>query len=114
MYRNKYVAEKKGKLFHPKFKVTSAFRLEVAHILNFRRLVIFGANITPVDIICHLPILCEDNNLPYVYSTEEIGLAAGLQRTTVAVLVQKHSEYEKLFDECANELEGLLSRAVWV
>src|SRR5690348_1622499 len=38
-------------------------------------LMILAGNITPIDVITHIPILCEENDIPYVYvpKKEELG-----------------------------------------
>merc|ERR1712233_243718 len=42
---------------------------------------VIAGNISPMDVISHLPILCEENAVPYIYvrSKEELG-AAGLTK----------------------------------
>ena len=34
--------------------------------LHFRFVVLAG-DVSPIDVISHFPVLCEDNNLPYCY-----------------------------------------------
>ena len=38
-------------------------------------LVIIAADISPIDVLSHLPILCEDKSIPYIYvkSRAEVG-----------------------------------------
>lgn len=31
------------------------------------RLVVLAGDISPIDVITHVPVLCEDNDIPYVY-----------------------------------------------
>merc|ERR1712165_230207 len=31
-------------------------------------LVVFAGDVTPIDVMCHLPAVCEEKNLPYVYT----------------------------------------------
>lgn len=40
-------------------------RNTAAHALC--RLVILAGDISPIDVITHVPVLCEDNDIPYVY-----------------------------------------------
>ncbi|KAJ5900036.1 hypothetical protein N7495_004780 [Penicillium taxi] len=49
-------------------------------------LVICAADATPLAIILHLPLLCEDKNVPYVYvpSKTALGRACGVSRPVVA------------------------------
>lgn len=70
---------------------------------------IIAADISPIDVLSHLPILCEEKNTPYIYvkSRAEIGEACKTKRPTSCVLVQLPSEKDKKvkksFDRC-NEL----------
>merc|ERR1712188_297960 len=50
---------------------------------------VIAGNISPMDVISHLPILCEDNGVPYIYvrSKEELGAAALTKRPTSCMLV---------------------------
>lgn len=31
------------------------------------RIIILAGDISPIDVITHVPVLCEDHNVPYVY-----------------------------------------------
>ncbi|KAL9616452.1 MAG: hypothetical protein Q9160_008683 [Pyrenula sp. 1 TL-2023] len=54
-------------------------------------LVILAADISPLDVISHVPVLCEDHSIPYVYVTSraELGIAGGTKRPTSVVLVTR-------------------------
>jgi ribosomal protein L7Ae-like RNA K-turn-binding protein len=53
-------------------------------------LVVIGGDVSPVDVLTHIPILCEDNDVPYVYvpSRSELGQSAQTKRATTLVLVR--------------------------
>jgi H/ACA ribonucleoprotein complex subunit 2 len=53
--------------------------------------VIIAADISPIDVISHLPVLCEDHNIPYIYVTSraELGAAGSTKRATSVVMVAK-------------------------
>jgi H/ACA ribonucleoprotein complex subunit 2 len=59
-------------------------------------LVIIAADISPIDVLSHLPILCEDKNVAYIYvkSRAEIGEACKTKRPTSCVLVSVPNEKE--------------------
>lgn len=74
------------------------------------RVVVLAGNISPIDVISHLPVLCEDADLPYIYvpSKEDLGAAAQTKRPTSCMLVlaeaakkdnKMSSEDEKKFKE---------------
>merc|ERR1712048_951914 len=45
-------------------------------------IVVFAGDVTPVDVMCHLPAVCEEKGLPYVYtpSRSMLGQAMGVKR----------------------------------
>jgi len=54
-----------------------------------RSLVVFGADVSPVDVISHIPIFCEEKGISYVYvpSRRDLGKASGTKRPTSVALV---------------------------
>ncbi|OCK80402.1 L30e-like protein [Lepidopterella palustris CBS 459.81] len=59
--------------------------------------VVIAADISPMDVISHLPVLCEDHNIPYIYVTSraELGMAGGAKRPTSVVMVSKERAAKK-------------------
>ncbi|KAL2227260.1 H/ACA ribonucleoprotein complex subunit 2-like protein [Sesamum indicum] len=83
-------------------------------------LCVIAGNISPIDVITHVPILCEEANIPYVYvpSKEDLANAGATKRPTCCVLVLTkptkgelgQEEQEKLkgdYNEVASELSEL-------
>nr|SVE76157.1 EOG090X0JRW [Daphnia hispanica] len=77
--------------------------------LGEKGLVIFAGDVTPVDIMCHMPAVCEEKNIPYVYTPSrlELGHSLGLKRTSLMVLVKEHADYQSSYDELAAELKAM-------
>lgn len=52
-------------------------------------LVVLAADISPMDVISHIPILCEDHNIPYIFVTSraELGAASATKRPTSVVMI---------------------------
>ena len=50
---------------------------------------VLAGNISPIDVITHVPVLCEDAGVPYIYvpSKEALGAAGGTKRPTSVMLV---------------------------
>ena len=73
-------------------------------------LVIIAADISPIDVLSHLPMLCEDKGVPYMYvrSRAEVGEACKTKRPTSCVLVAKPSskqeETHEAFKECQSKV----------
>eukprot|EP01083_Nonionella_stella_P015871 44404_1 len=57
---------------------------------NEKGLCILAGDIYPIDVISHLPILLEENGIPYIFvpSKQELGAAACTKRPTSVVLVR--------------------------
>ncbi|CAD7005797.1 H/ACA ribonucleoprotein complex subunit 2-like protein [Ceratitis capitata] len=70
---------------------------------------IFAGDVTPIDIMCHLPAVCEEKGIPYAYtpSRADLGAAMGVKRGTVALLVREHQDYQDLYDELKEDISGL-------
>lgn len=52
-------------------------------------LAIIAGDIFPIDVISHLPVLLEENGVPYIFvpSKQDLGIAASTKRPTSVVLV---------------------------
>ena len=52
-------------------------------------IVIFAADVSPPDVISHLPVQCERKGIPYIFvrSRVELGLAADTKRPTSVVML---------------------------
>jgi H/ACA ribonucleoprotein complex subunit 2 len=57
----------------------------------FPGIVILAADISPMDVISHIPVLCEDHNVPYIFVTSraELGAAGNTKRPTSVVMVSE-------------------------
>lgn len=69
--------------------------------------VVLAADISPMDVISHIPVLCEDHNIPYIYvpSRAELGAAGNTKRPTSVVMITKDVKKGKKEDE-SKEDEG--------
>eukprot|EP01087_Luapelamoeba_hula_P016879 TRINITY_DN523_c0_g1_i1.p1 TRINITY_DN523_c0_g1~~TRINITY_DN523_c0_g1_i1.p1 ORF type:complete len:127 (-),score=26.09 TRINITY_DN523_c0_g1_i1:50-430(-) len=52
-------------------------------------LIIMAGDAEPIEILLHLPLLCEDKNVPYVFvpSKAALGRATGVSRPVIAVSI---------------------------
>ena len=75
--------------------------LTLSDLTRSFRLLILAADITPMDIISHLPVLSEDENVPYIWlpSKEELGSASGTKRPTSCVMVCPDAKKRKRKDD---------------
>lgn len=60
-----------------------------------------------MDVISHIPVLCEDHNIPYLFVTSraELGAAGSTKRPTSVVMVSPEGRRKKKKDEGEGEAE---------
>merc|ERR1711865_654209 len=74
---------------------------------------VIAGNISPMDVISHLPILCEDNDVPYIYirSKEDLGAAGLTKRPTSCMLIapsiKKDLEEPEGYSEVKKKIEKM-------
>lgn len=72
---------------------------------------IIAGDISPIDVITHLPIMCEDRNIPYIYvpSKHDLGAAASTKRPTSCILVNPKKDFgeKELYDKLVEEAKSL-------
>ena len=75
-------------------------------------LIVLAADTEPLEIILHLPLLCEDKNVPYVYVSKQadLGRACGVSRNiiAVAILAQNDGPIAHTVKELKDKVEQLL------
>lgn len=65
-------------------------------------IVIIASDVTPIDVISHMPVVCEEKQIPFAFVPlrYDISTAMNVKRPCVMVLVKKNEKYAELFDEC--------------
>jgi len=75
-------------------------------------LIIMAADTEPLEILLHLPLLCEDKNVPYVFVPSKIALgrACGVSRPVVScsILSNESSQLAAQIQNLRNQIEQLL------
>jgi U4/U6 small nuclear ribonucleoprotein SNU13 len=73
---------------------------------------ILAADTSPLAILLHLPLLCEDKNVPYVYvpSKSALGRATGVSRSVIAASITSNdaSQLKQQIQEMKNQVERLI------
>lgn len=72
-------------------------------------LVVLAGDVSPIDVITHIPVYCEDRSIPYVYvpSRRDLGSAIQTKRPTSAILIKKHTDFDSHFKKCFDEVKAL-------
>lgn len=73
------------------------------------KLIYISEDINPPEIVAHLPFLCEEKKIPYVYvkKQEELGAACGLKVGCAAAVVLETGKAKDLIDDVINKIQSL-------
>jgi len=71
--------------------------------------VVLAGDVSPIDVISHFPVLCEDNNLPYCYvpSRLDLGLASQTKRPTSVIMVKDNKNYKDYYQDCFSQMNSM-------
>eukprot|EP00250_Pteridium_aquilinum_P004083 c14320_g1_i1 orf=86-547(+) len=83
-------------------------------------LCVIAGDISPIDVITHVPVLCEESDIPYIYvpSKEDLASASITKRPTCCVLVMTEPQkgevkeedkvkFKEDFDDVVKEVRSL-------
>ncbi len=72
-------------------------------------LVVIAEDVDPVEVVAHLPPLCDEKKVPYVYVPlkDELGKAAGLPVSTSAIAIVKTGKAKDLIEEIERKTKAL-------
>eukprot|EP00467_Chlorarachnion_reptans_P025134 CAMPEP_0114520110 /NCGR_PEP_ID=MMETSP0109-20121206/19384_1 /TAXON_ID=29199 /ORGANISM="Chlorarachnion reptans, Strain CCCM449" /LENGTH=137 /DNA_ID=CAMNT_0001700939 /DNA_START=45 /DNA_END=458 /DNA_ORIENTATION=- len=84
-------------------EVVKALRKKEAGVL------VIAGNVTPIDVITHVPILCEENDVPYIYvpSKADLGEAGQSKRPTSCMFIltpKKDADYLELYEKVKKQI----------
>ena len=73
------------------------------------QLVVIATDVEPEEIVMHLPPLCEEKNVPYIFvpSKQELGRSAGIDVAAAAVAILDAGEGKELLKDILNSLEKI-------
>jgi large subunit ribosomal protein L7Ae len=65
------------------------------------KLVVMAEDVDPVEILVHVPMLCEEKRIPYLYvpKKQRLGQSAGLSKSAASVAVVEPGEAKALLEE---------------
>jgi len=71
--------------------------------------VIMAEDVTPEEILAHIPLLCEEKEIPYLYvpSRKELGTTAGLKVSTTAVAIMEPGKGKALVENLGKKYAEL-------
>lgn len=96
------------------YKQTKKGANEATKTLNrgISEMIIMAADAEPIEILLHLPLLCEDKNVPYVFVPSKISLgrACGVSRPVIAcsITTNESSQLKSSIEGMKIKIETLL------
>ena len=93
-------ASRSGKVRKGTNETTKAVERGVA------KLVVIAEDVQPPEVVAHLPLLCEEKKIPYVFvpNKDQIGPAIGINVSTAAAAVVDAGEGQQILDQVTQEL----------
>lgn len=76
---------------------------------NTAQLVLIGSDVEPEEIVMHLPPLCDEKQIPFIYITKQndIGSASGLEVGSAAAAIVKPGKAKDLVEEIVKQMAAL-------
>lgn len=70
------------------------------------KLVVYADDVSPKEVVMHLPLLCQEKNTPCVKVSkkDDLGAAAGLPVATAAVAIVKEGDAKAAIEEIVKSL----------
>lgn len=97
------IAKTTGKIRKGVNEATKAIERGIA------KLVVMAEDVTPEEVLMHIPILCEEKQVPYAYVPQkiELGKASGINVPTSSIAVIEEGDSKKLIAEIAEKIKAL-------
>lgn len=72
-------------------------------------LVLIGSDVEPEEIVMHLPLLCDEKKIPFVFikKQNDIGAASGLDVGSAAAAIVKPGKAKELVDDIGKKMAAL-------
>jgi ribosomal protein eL8 len=97
------VAKTGGKVRRGVNEVTKAIERGIA------KLVIIAEDVTPEEVVMHLPLICDEKKIPCVYvpSKQELGRSSGISVPTSSIAIVEAGDSKDIVEEIIKKVEGL-------
>ncbi|MDG6219822.1 MAG: 50S ribosomal protein L7Ae [Candidatus Thermoplasmatota archaeon] len=75
------------------------------------KFVVMAEDVSPEEILAHVPLLCEEKGIPYSYvpAKKQLGTAAGMDKGTASIAVLEAGKGKDLLASTVDELKKLKS-----
>ncbi|MEM0355757.1 MAG: 50S ribosomal protein L7Ae [Desulfurococcaceae archaeon] len=76
------------------------------------KLVVIAEDVDPPEIVAHLPLLCDEKKIPYIYvpSKKKLGEAAGIEVAAASAAIIEYGGAKDLVEEIIRQVQEIRSR----
>jgi large subunit ribosomal protein L7Ae len=73
------------------------------------KFVVMSEDVQPEEILAHMPLLCEEKNIPYAYVPlkQELGIASGLMKASASVAIIDPGKGKELMSGLIQKIKAL-------
>ena len=73
------------------------------------KLVLIAEDVDPPEVVAHLPLLCDERKVPYIYvpSKDRLGEAAGIEVRAASATIVDPGEAKEMVEELIKKIENL-------
>lgn len=73
------------------------------------KLVLIAEDVDPPEVVAHLPLLCDERKVPYIYvpSKDRLGEAAGIEVRAASATIIDPGEAKEMVEELIRKIENL-------
>ncbi len=77
------------------------------------KLVVIAEDVDPQEVVMHLPMICEEKGIPYVYvpGKKELGRSAGLEVPCAAIAIDKPGNAAEAINDITKRIPGGVKKA---
>ncbi|MEM1550687.1 MAG: 50S ribosomal protein L7Ae [Candidatus Bathyarchaeia archaeon] len=103
VYEAVQVASRTGRVKRGTNETTKAVERGLA------KLVVIAEDVDPPEVVAHLPLLCDERKVPYLYvpSKAKLGSAAGIEVSAASVCIIDPGEAADLVKEIINKVQKI-------
>ncbi|MBS7648754.1 MAG: 50S ribosomal protein L7Ae [Candidatus Bathyarchaeia archaeon] len=103
VYEAVQVASRTGKVRRGTNETTKAVERGLA------KLVVIAEDVDPPEVVAHLPLLCDERKIPYVYvpSKAKLGSASGIEVSAASICIIEPGEASDLITEIISRVQKI-------
>lgn len=103
VYEAVTIAKASGKLRRGVNECTKSIERGIA------KLIVMASDVSPEEILMHIPVLCDEKKIPYVYvpSKLDLGKSSGIEVPTSSISITEPGDSKKLLAEIVKKVESL-------